>query len=54
MTLIVDLFDPIDNSYLNAIENDAAGVESSRTKIWGSQSLVARGATFFPLTVTSG
>ena len=50
MTLIVDLFDATEGpySYLNAIENDAAGFESYRKKLWGSQSLVSRGATFFP------
>ncbi len=50
MTLIVDLFDPVAGgySYLNAIECDAAGFESYRKELWGSQSLVKRGARFFP------
>ncbi len=50
MALIVDLFDPVAGpySYLNAIECDAAGFESYRKELWGSQSLVKRGARFFP------
>lgn len=50
MTLVVDLFDPSSDpySYLNAIEYDAAGFESYRTNLWGSQSLIRRGARYFP------
>lgn len=50
MTLIVDLFDPVAGwySYLNAIEDNAAGFESYRQKLWGSESLSKRGARFFP------
>ena len=50
MTLAVDLFDPVEGpySYLNAIENDAAGFESYRKGLCGAQSLISRGAIFFP------
>ena len=53
MTLVVDLFDAAEGpySYLNAIENDAAGFESYRKDLWGSQSLISRGAKFFPQLV---
>ena len=50
MTLVVDLFDPETGpySYLNALDNDAAGGESFRTRVWGSDALVSRGAVFLP------
>ena len=50
MALIVDLFDPDSGpySYLDALEHDAAGFESYRKKLWGSQALVSRGAHFLP------
>ena len=50
MTLVVDLFDAAKGpySYLNAVECDAAGFESFRIGLWGSQSLISRGAKFFP------
>ncbi|BDM81772.1 hypothetical protein [Acaryochloris marina] len=50
MTLVIDLFDPSSGpySYLNAIEYDMAGFESYRTQLWGAQSLIRRGARYFP------
>lgn len=50
MTLVIDLFDPGTGpySYLNALDNDAAGGESFRKQVWGSDALVSRGAVFLP------
>jgi hypothetical protein len=50
MFLIVDLFDAKRGkyTYLDAIRYDVAGDESCRKKLWGSQSLIARNAKYFP------
>jgi len=50
VTLLVDLFNPAEGpyAYLNAIEDDAAGFESYRLRLWSAPPLVARGARFLP------
>ncbi len=50
MTLIIDLFDPVKGpySYLDAIENDAAGFESYRHAVWGAVGSVYAKARFLP------
>jgi len=50
VTLVVDLFNPAEGpyAYLNAIEDDAAGFESYRLRLWSGPPLVARGARFLP------
>lgn len=53
MNLIVDVFDAKRGrySYFDAIQFDVAGDESCRKKLWGSPSLTARNAKFFPQLV---
>ncbi len=50
VTLVLDLFNPAEGpyAYLNAIEDDAAGFESYRQRLWSAPPLVARGAHFLP------
>lgn len=50
MFLIVDLFDAKRGkyTYLDAIPYDVAGDQYCRKKLWGSQSLIARNAKYFP------
>ena len=50
MSLIIDLFDPAagDYAYLNAVDIDAAGFESYRQTVWGSEALRRRGLRLLP------
>jgi hypothetical protein len=50
MSLVIDLFDPAagDYAYLDAVDVDAAGFESYRFTVWGSQALRRRGLRLLP------
>ncbi|MCA9663910.1 MAG: hypothetical protein KC486_36630 [Myxococcales bacterium] len=50
MSLVIDLFDPAagDYAYLNAVDVDAAGFESYRRAVWGSEALRRRGLRLLP------